>query len=106
MSSGHNASTHNSTTFLETQLFKILDQNSDWLEGKGYFLVGDLAYSLMGHLLVPCSNAKSLSTEDAFNFWLPNSRIQIECAFGDVVMRWDILWRKLLFSTSKILVRC
>ena len=56
----------------------------------------------MGHLLVPCSDAKSLSPEDAFNFWLSNSRIQIECAFGEVVMRWGILWRKLLFDIKDV----
>jgi hypothetical protein len=41
----------------------------------------------MGHLMVPYSDAKSLSPEDAFNFWLSNSQIQIECTFGEVVMR-------------------
>ena len=58
-------------------MFKILDQNSDWLESKGYFVVGDSAYPLMGHLLVPYADAKSLSPEDAFNFWL---RIQYKRA--------------------------
>ena len=52
----------------------------------------------MGHLLVPHSDVRSLSPEDAFNFWLSNSRIQIECAFGEIVMRWGILWRKLRFD--------
>jgi hypothetical protein len=47
----------------------------------GYFLVGDLACPLMGHLLFPHSNAKSLSPEDAFNLWLSNSQIHIECKF-------------------------
>jgi len=102
MSSGHKGSTHDSTAFLETQLSKILDQNSDWLESKGNFIVGDSAYPLMGHLLVPYADAKSLSPEDAFNFWLSNSRIQIECAFGEVVMRWSILWRKLLFDIKDV----
>ena len=56
----------------------------------------------MGHLLVPYSDAQSLSPEDAFNFWLSNSRIQIECTFGDVVVRWGILWRKLLFDIEDV----
>ncbi len=103
MSSGHKGSTHDSTAFLETQLFKILDQqNSDWLETKGNFIVGDSAYPLMDHLLVPYSNAKWLSPEDAFNFWLSYSRIQIECTFREVVMRWGILWRKLLFDIKDV----
>jgi hypothetical protein len=63
------------------------------LEVKGYFLVGDLAYPLMGHLLVPCSDA---------NLWLSNCRIQNECEFGEVVMQWGILWRKLLFDIKDV----
>ncbi len=98
MSTGHKGSTHDSTAFMETNLFQILDEHSDWLDEKGYFLVGDSAYPLMGHLLVPHSDVRSLSPEDAFNFWLSNSRIQIECAFGEIVMRWGILWRKLRFD--------
>ena len=102
MSTGHKGSTHDSTAIMETQLFKILEDNSDWLEDKGYFLVGDSAYPLMGHILVPYSDAKSASPEDAFNFWLSNSRIQIECTFGEIVMRWGILWRKLLFDIEDV----
>ena len=37
MSAGHKGSTHDSTAFLETQLFKILEESSDWLHDKGYF---------------------------------------------------------------------
>jgi DDE superfamily endonuclease len=102
MSTGHKGSTHDSTAFMETQLFQILDEHSDWLNENGYFLVGDSAYPLMGHLLVPYSDVRSLSPEDAFNFWLSNSRIQIECAFGEIVMRWGILWRKLLFDIQGV----
>ena len=102
LSTGHKGSTHDSTAFMETQLFKILDEHSDWLNEKGYFLVGDSAFPLMGHLLVPHADAKPLSPEDAFNFWLSNSRIQIECTFGEVVMRWGILWRKLLFDIQDV----
>ena len=98
MSTGHKGSTHDLTAFMETNLFQI----SEWLDEKGYFLVGDSAYPLMGHLLVPHLDVRSLSPEDAFNFWLSNSRIQIECAFGEIVMRWGILWRKLLFDIQSV----
>lgn len=76
--------------------------NADWLVDRGYFIVGDSAYPLMGHLLVPYSDATSQSPEDAFNFWLSNSRINIECAFGEIVMRWGIFWRKLLFDIQQV----
>ena len=102
MSTGHKGSTHDSTAFLETKLFKILEENADWLVDRGYFIVGDSAYPLMGHLLVPYSDATSQSPEDAFNFWLSNSRINIECAFGEIVMRWGIFWRKLLFDIQQV----
>jgi hypothetical protein len=82
MSTGHKGLTHDSTAFLETQLFKILEESSDWLEEKGYFCVGNSAYPLTGHMLVPYSDAKPASPEDTFNNWLSNSRIQIECTFG------------------------
>ena len=102
MSTGHKGSTHDSTAFMETQLFKLLEENADWLEDKGYFIIGDSAFPLMGHLLVPYSDAPPQSPEDAFNFWLSNSRINIECTFGEIVMRWGILWRKLLFDIQSV----
>ena len=102
MSTGHKGSTHDSTAFLETQLFKILEESADWLEDRGYFIVGDSAYPLMGHLMVPYSDATSQSPEDAFNFWLSNSRINIECTFGEMVKRWGIFWRKLQFDIQQV----
>ena len=87
---------------METQLYRILEENSHWLEDKAYFLVGDSAYPLMGHMMVPYADAKAASPEDAFNFWLSNSRFQIECTFGEIVMRSGILWRKLLLSWLQI----
>ena len=43
-------------------------------------------------------NAKA---KDAFNFYLSSFRIYIECAFGELVMRWGIFWRTLLFDLRK-----
>ncbi|CAJ1940940.1 unnamed protein product [Cylindrotheca closterium] len=39
--------------------------------------------------------------KDAFNFYLSSCRIYIECAFGELVMRWGILWRTLHFRLKK-----
>ncbi len=47
MSTGHKGSTHDSKSFIEAQLYRILEEESDWLEDKAYFLVGDSAYPLM-----------------------------------------------------------
>jgi hypothetical protein len=70
MNTGHKGSTHDSTAFMETPLYRILEGNSNWLEDKAYFLVGNSAYPLMDHTMVPHSDAKAASPEDAFDFWL------------------------------------
>jgi hypothetical protein len=31
--------------------------------------------------------------EDAYNYYHSNSRIKIECTFGEIIMRWGIFWR-------------
>jgi hypothetical protein len=63
---------------------KVLEANSNWLEDKGYFIVGNSANPLMGHLLVPYYDAMAGSPVDAFNFGLSNSQIQIECSFVEL----------------------
>ena len=85
-SSGHKGSTHDSLAFRETDLYEKLKAVEEKLLAEGLFLVGDSAYPLMGFLLVPYEGVKTLSEEDSFNFWLSNSRIQIECAFGELAM--------------------
>jgi hypothetical protein len=102
VSTGHKGSTHDSSAFGETKFCKILEDFSEWLEENGYFFIGDSAYTLLGYFLVPYSDPPPNSAEDAFNFWLSNSRIQIECTFGEIVMRWGIFWRKLLFGIEKV----
>ena len=36
--------------------------------------------------------------EDAFNYYLSKARIWVECAFGEIDMRWGIFWKKLSFN--------
>ncbi len=90
--------------FGETKFLKILEDLSEWFEEKGYFLIGNSAYtcSAWGFSGSINSDAQPNSAEDAFNFWLSNSRIQIECTFGEIVMRWGIFWRKLLFGIERV----
>jgi hypothetical protein len=105
ISTGHKGSTHDSTAFLGTDLYKLLKERCEYLLEHGLFLVGDTAYPLLTFLMVPFPKANAGSEEDAFNFWLSNSRIQIECTFGENVMRWGIFWRKMsfdLFTVGKI----
>lgn len=83
VSTGQKGSTHDSTAFNGTKLNQeLLEKMAKKLQEMGFFIVGDSAYPLLVYLLVPYSNAVGMSPEDAFNYWLSNSRIQIECAFG------------------------
>eukprot|EP00980_Cylindrotheca_fusiformis_P014232 scaffold3755_cov52-Cylindrotheca_fusiformis.AAC.1 len=38
---------------------------------------------------------------DAFNYCLSSDRTYIECALGELIMRWGIFWRSLRFSLDK-----
>ena len=66
--------------------------------GKQYFFVGDSAYGLRSFLMTPYDNAKPNSPNDDFNFYLSSARIWVECAFGEIDMRWGIFWKKLSFT--------
>ena len=85
-STGHKGATHDSVAYTETKLCMLLESLSAQLQEQGLFLVGDSAYPLLSYLMIPFPDAQSSTIEDAFNFWLSNSRIQIECAFGKLVL--------------------
>ena len=71
----------------------------------GLFLAGDSAYSLSPFMVTPYEvdelGDDTMGSKDSFNFHLSSCRIMIECAFGELVMRWGILWRTLRFSLRK-----
>mmetsp|Transcript_121117 Transcript_121117/g.347969 ORF Transcript_121117/g.347969 Transcript_121117/m.347969 type:complete len:383 (-) Transcript_121117:127-1275(-) len=98
-------STHDSVAFANSHLFSLLCHEAASLEAKGLYLVGDSAYNLTPFLLVPYSTDEIRNDTgdmcDAFNFFLSSSRIHIECAFGELVRRWGILWRTLNFDLAK-----
>ena len=48
--------------------------------------------------MTPYDNAMHGTEEDNFNFFHSSSRIVVECAFGEIDLRWGILWRPLQFS--------
>ena len=84
--------------FASTGLFGMLIDLNDKLVKENLFIIGDAAHPLCGFLITPFANPGGASTEDDFNFWQSNSRIRIECAFGELVMRWGIFWRSLKFD--------
>ena len=59
--------------------------------------------SIFPTLIIPYSDVQPGSIEDSFNFWLSNSRIQIECTFGELIMRWGIFWKRLQFDLKNSL---
>jgi hypothetical protein len=79
-----------------------MESLSEDLKEQGLYLAGDSAYALAVFLLSPFDNPGPKSIEDAFNFYHSSSRIFIECAFGELVMRWGIFWRRLCFNPTKV----
>ena len=58
--------------------------------------------NLESFLLVPYPQAGPRSLEDNYNYYHSNCRIRIECAFGEMVMRWGIFWRTLNFDLEQV----
>lgn len=98
-------STHDSAAFTSSSMYELLVSLREELRQLGLFVVGDSAYSLMSFLMTPYEKEEmkedALNLKDAFNFYLSSCRIYIECAFGELVMRWGILWRMLDFPLRK-----
>jgi hypothetical protein len=68
-----------------------------------YFLVGDDAYAAGAQMVVPYPGAHTFQDSyDNFNFYQSSTRINIECAFGQLVRRWGILWKKMEGSLAYI----
>jgi hypothetical protein len=89
---------HDSTAFKASSLYRILEEKASWLASKGWYLIGDSAYSIRSFLQVPYDNAQHDTPEDNFNFVHSSRRIFVECAFGEIDMRWGIFWKPLKFS--------
>jgi DDE superfamily endonuclease len=97
--------THDSAAFAGSKLYDLLKETSRELSERGLFIVGDTAYSLTPFMLTPYDQSEVekdvTGALDGFNYHLSSCRIYIECAFGELVMRWGILWRTLLFDLRK-----
>jgi hypothetical protein len=89
---------HDSSAFKHTELYTWLVQNWEHLARKRFYFIGDSAYSLKSFLLTPYDNTRHATPEDNYNFFHSSSRIVVECAFGEIDLRWGILWSKLRFS--------
>jgi len=100
-------SVHDSVAWMYTKLFEELEE-----KGLPYpfFLVADAAYSGFSGICTPYAHVKKLTDEEsAFNFYLSQLRIEVECAFGALIQRWGILWRGLrvsLRSATEVIEAC
>ncbi len=89
---------HDSTAFKNSKFYQWLMNNWRKLADKGFYFIGDSAYSIKSFLLTPFDNAVHRSAEDNYNFFHSSSRITVECAFGEIDLRWGILWSPLKFK--------
>ena len=89
---------HDSTAFKKSSFYKWLINNWKKLAEKGFYFIGDSAYALKSFLLTPYDNVLHGTPEDNYNFFHSSSRISVECAFGEIDLRWGIFWSPLSFS--------
>jgi hypothetical protein len=89
---------HDSSAFKMSSLHETLKSRWKDLRRKGFYLLGDSAYALRSFLLTPFDNSLHGTDADNYNFYHSSSRIVIECAFGEIDMRWGIFWRPLNFT--------
>ena len=92
---------HDSSAFKASDLYSLLMEKKADLQEQGLYMIGDSAYSIRSFIIVPYDNAFHGTGEDTFNFYHSSSRIVVECAFGEIDMRWGILWKPLRFSLKK-----
>ena len=62
-------------------------------------IVCDEIFGISKHIMKPYARRKDLSKEEEiFNYRLSRARISIECAFGIITEKWQILQSSLRFS--------
>lgn len=84
-------STHDSLAMLTTELGQRIERGE---LPHPFLILGDSAFTCSLSLITP-------GKDDAFNFELSSLRINVECAFGELIRRWGILWRPLEMSFQK-----
>jgi len=94
----HPASTSDFLAFTTSGIYGKLEEEGFLDSNKVLF--GDLAYVNCRYMATPFKGVKS-GTKDDYNFFHSQLRINIECAFGQLVNRWGIL-RKALPATMSI----
>jgi len=92
-------STHDATAWACTGLSARVHE----LERHHLWLVADDAYPVSEYMITPYQGCDHMARDDSdFNYTQSSLRINIECAFGLLVRRWGILWRKLEVPLKKV----
>ena len=94
----HKGASHDSSAFRDTKLYTLLKKKAAWLYQRGYFLLGDSAYAIESFIIPPYDLTRPKTPNDDFNFFHSSARITVECAFGEIDLRWGIFWRRLNFA--------
>jgi len=63
--------------------------------------LGDSAYAIETFIIPPYDLTEARTSQDDFNFFHSSARITVECAFGEINMRWGIFWKPLRCSLDK-----
>jgi DDE superfamily endonuclease len=88
----HPASTSDFLAFSTSSLFHKMERPG--FLAPGLCLYGDAAYVNCNYFVSPYKNVSGGSRDD-YNFFHSQLRINIECAFGQLVQRWGLLRRAL-----------
>ncbi|XP_043462833.1 protein ALP1-like [Leptopilina heterotoma] len=97
------------SAFQQTEFYRKLENNLANLPNpaylpnsnyiSSYFIVGDGIFALKPYMMVPYKrNLRLTRTQQLFNYRLSKARQTIECAFGILSARWQILKNKMSFK--------
>ena len=112
---GFPGSMHDSRVLRNTKISRFLNEGFSVpqvkVNGKSVspYLVGNSAYPLMTTILKPFSDSTTDSAEKKFNIELSRAHVAVECAFGVLKSRFQILMKKIddtLERSNQIIVAC
>lgn len=87
----HPASTSDFLAFATSDLKAKVEQPG--FLAPNLVIFGDNAYTNSTYMVTPYKGSRVGTTQDNFNFYHSQLRIQVECSFGKLVHRWGILRR-------------
>ena len=95
VSYSHKGDSRDSSCLRETKLYDHLIEIRDKLYKDEYFILVDSSYAIESFVLPPYDNVTARTSEDDYNFFQSSTRITVECAFGEIDLRWGVFWKRL-----------